>query len=109
MRRLLFSLSLAICLIGCSDKKTESKNTKVENPPAGQSAKSEVPNNLEVEPQIQEEPKVLRSNAPEVKEAGKATPQAATVDEGQKEMPSHAGPEQSKIDSIKAAKQKGKK
>lgn len=58
----------------------------------------------------QSKPKVLISNAPEVQEAKKAQPQQANEEPNtHTAMPSHQSPEQAKIDSIKAAKQKGKK
>ena len=106
MRKLLFSLSLAVCLFGCSETKTESKNSAVEEQPSS----SDMPIDGNEESDIQDKPQVLRSEAPEVQEAGKASPQTATpIEDGHKEMPVHGSPDQLKIDSIKAAKQKGKK
>ena len=94
MKKLLFSASVALLLFGCGNKDAvEAKNSA----------------NKEAVP-VSQEPK-LTEGAPIEKSVSKSDQRLQTEPKKNTpaEAPAHYAPNQSSIDSIKAAKQKGKK
>lgn len=102
MRRLLFSASLLLC-IGCSSHKTDGAASESIESVAPPTETVQVEETEESNSEIRQAEKVAPTR-PETKVEEEVTEPAV-----KKEAPKHQSYDQSKIDSIKQAKQKGKK
>ena len=107
MKKLLFSISIITIMVSCADTKKQTGDKKPNKTEEVESNNVVLPDDSQTKPAAK-----VNADQPKIEKSGESmdTPSLDEAQEAQAPQEiKHGNPDQSRIDSIKAAKQKGKK